>query len=189
MMKRRPFLPTRTLVLLLALIFQPGFVYSQDEAASVDLPRSFQNIFLGISLETLKSYLRDDDAFNFREERDVSLIPSAPEQTLVETQGRSFIRRAFFQLRSGEVFIMSFTLNTALVDHYSVFTTFVKRYGEPTSLSPREAVWETEETRVSIERPLTVKYIDKNSFTNLGRGSSAGGERELLERNEFLGGF
>jgi hypothetical protein len=198
MMKRYP-------CLLLCLLLLPGFVHSQEaeattveattveattvEATTVALPRSFHNIFLGISLETLKSYLRDDASFNFREDRDVSLIPSAPEQTLVETQGRDFIRRAFFQLRTAEVFIMSFTLNTALVDHYSVFTAFVKKYGEPTSLSPREAVWENEETRVSIERPLTVKYIDKNSFSNPGTGSSANGERELQRAREFLDGF
>lgn len=189
-MKRYPCFPLRTLVLLLCFLLPPGFVYPQDEAAeAAALPRSFHNIFLGIGLETLKGYLRDDASFNFREDRDVSLVPSAPEQTLVETQGRDFIRRAFFQLRAGEVFIMSFTLNTTLVDHYSVFTTFVTRYGEPTSLSPREAVWETEDTRVSIERPLTVKYIDKNSFTNMAQGSSADGSRELLARNEFLDGF
>jgi hypothetical protein len=84
---------------------------------------------------------------------------------------------------------MSFTLNTALVDHYSVFTTFVARYGEPTSLNPREAVWETGETRVSIERPLTVKYIDKNKFPNPGQGSSADGGGELQRAREFLDGF
>jgi hypothetical protein len=185
-MKRRPYFP-----LLLCFLLPLGFVHAQDEEAveAAALPRSFHNIFLGISLETLKSYLREDAAFNFREDRDVSLIPSAPEQTLVETQGSSFIRRAFFQLRTGEVFIMSFTLNTALVDYYSVFTTFVKRYGEPTSLSPREAVWETGDTRVSIERPLTVKYIDKNNFNAMVQSPSANGDRELLQRNEFLDGF
>jgi hypothetical protein len=191
-------------ILLLCFLLTPGLVHPQEwvppedspdsaaeaeEPEAVPLPRSFHNIFLGIGLDTLKGYLRDDAAFNFREERDVSLLPSSPDQTLVETQGSSFIRRAFFQLSSGEVFIMSFTLNTALVDHYSVFTTFVQRYGEPTSLNPQEAVWEDEDTRISIERPLTVKYIDKNIFTALARNASPGGGRELLRRNEFLDGF
>jgi hypothetical protein len=152
-------------------------------------PRSFRSISLGIDLEGLKTALREDNAFNFREDRDVSLIPSAPDQTLVETQGLSFIRSAFFQLRSGEVFIMSFTLDTHMVDHYSVFTAFVKRYGEPVSLNPREAVWESDETRVSVERPLTVKYIDKTAFNELVPGASADAAGELRIRNEFLDGF
>jgi hypothetical protein len=159
-------------------------------------PRSFRGIFLGIGLEQLKEAIRGDRIFNFREDRDVSFLPSDQEQTLVETQGFGFIRRAFFQLRQGEVFIMSFTLDTSLVDHYSVFTAFVNRYGEPASLNPREAVWETDTTRVSIERPLTVKYIDKHTFDRLKlspeeipAGPSANGARELLNRNEFLEGF
>jgi hypothetical protein len=159
-------------------------------------PRSFRGIFLGMGLEQLKEAIRRDGIFNFREDRDVSFLPSDQEQTLVETQGFSFIRRAFFQLRYGEVFIMSFALDTSLVDHYSVFTAFVKRYGEPGSLNPQEAVWEGETTRVSIERPLTVKYIDKQNFDMFRRspeeilvGPSADGARELLNRNEFLEGF
>ena len=159
-------------------------------------PRSFRGIFLGIGLEELKNAIRNDGIYNFREDRDVSFLPSDQEQTLVETQGFSFVRRAFFQLRYGEVFIMSFTLDTSLVDHYSVFTAFLNRYGEPASLNPREAVWETETTRVSIERPLTVKYIDKHNFDMFRRspeeilvGPSADGARELLNRNEFLEGF
>ena len=125
-----------------------------DGGTRAELPRSFRHIFLGIGLEGLKVALRDDTIFNFREDRDVSFLPSDKEQTLVETQGFSFIRRAFFQLRYGEVFIMSFTLDTALVDHYSVFTTFLNRYGDPTSLNPQETVWESEGTRVSIERDM-----------------------------------
>ncbi|MDR1596531.1 MAG: hypothetical protein LBR99_02390 [Treponema sp.] len=167
-----------------------------DTGGSDILPRSFRRISLGIDLEGLKDILRKDNMFNFREDRDVSLMPSAQEQTLVETQGYSFIRRAFFQLRYGEVFVMAFTLDTTLVDHYSVFSSFVNRYGEPTSLNPQEAVWESEGTRVSIERPLTVKYIDKYNFEMLRLspaeilvGPSADGARELLRRNEFLDGF
>jgi hypothetical protein len=171
-------------------------VPSQAEGGFSAPPRSFRGIFLGIGLEELKEAIRRDRIFNFREDRDVSFLPSDQDQTLVETQGFAFVRRAFFQLRYGEVFIMSFTLDTSLVDHYSVFTAFLKRYGEPTFLNPQEAVWETDTTRVSIERPLTVKYIDKYNFDMFKRspeeilvGPSADGARELMNRNEFLEGF
>jgi hypothetical protein len=181
----------------------PEFLSYADTGAARDgeegthgPPRSFRGIFLGIGLDALKEAIRNDGIYYFREDRDVSFLPSDQEQTLVETQGLSFIRRAFFQLRYGEVFIMSFTLDTALVDHYSVFTAFLNRYGEPSSLSPQEAVWETGETRVSIERPLTIKYIDKYNFEMFKQspesiliGPSADGAREMLNRSEFLEGF
>ena len=153
-----------------------------------DTPRQFRGLFLGQSLDDLKTALTRDGLFHFRGDRDVSFLP-VREQTLVETTGLSYIRRAFFQLSDGAVFIMSFSLDTRVMDHYSVFTSFVKKYGEPLALSPGEAVWETDETRVSIERPLTVKYIDKTVFNRLIEESQTKERLELLNREEFLGDF
>jgi hypothetical protein len=157
-------------------------------AETAVLPRSFKGLSLGMSLEDLKSGLMSDGLFNFRGDRDVSFLPRK-EESLVETTGSSFIRRAFFQLRDGEVFIMGFALNTVLVDHYSVFTSFTKKYGEPSYLDPRQAVWESEETRVSIERPLTVKYIDKRVFNGILDEAALAESREIRLRGEFLEEF
>ena len=151
-------------------------------------PRQFRGLFLGQPLDDLKRALTRDGLFQFRGDRDVSFLP-VREQTLVETTGLSYIRRAFFQLSDGAVFIMSFSLDTRLMDHYSVFTSFIRKYGEPVTLSPGEAVWETEETRVSIERPLTVKYIDKKVFDRLIEESRTRERLELLTREEFLSDF
>jgi hypothetical protein len=152
------------------------------------LPRSFREIALGMNLEDLKTALRRDGLFYFRGDRDVSFLPSR-EQNLVETTGLSFIRRAFFQLKDDQVFIMAFSLDPARIDHYSVFTTFVKKYGEPSSLDPKRVIWETEDTRVAIERPLTVKYIDMRVFRELIDRSEVIESGEVFLRQEFLDGF
>ena len=151
-------------------------------------PRQFRSLFLGMALDDLKSALMGDTLFRFRGDRDVSFLPIR-EQTLVETTGLSYIRRAYFQLSDGAVYIMSFSLDTRLMDHYSVFMSFVRKYGEPVSLSPGEAVWESDDTRVSIERPLTVKYIDKTVFERLVEESKTQKRSELLAREDFLDDF
>jgi len=152
------------------------------------LPRQFRGFSLGSSLETLEAALVRDHLLHFRGPRDVSFLPIR-EQTLVETTGSSFIRRAHFQLDNEIVYIMSFTLDTRLVDHFSVFTAFVRRYGEPVILNPREAVWESGETRVSIERPLTVKYIDRLVFDRLIEESRELDNWQLFLREDFLADF
>jgi hypothetical protein len=149
------------------------------------LSRSFRNLRLGMSLEDLKAALEGDELFLFRGDRDVSFLPRR-EENIIETAGRSFVRRAFFQLREGSLFIMAFTLDPRRVDHYSVFTGFVKKYGEPALLDPRQAVWESGGTRVVIERPLTIKYIDTLVFNEIIEGSRVRESREMLERQEFL---
>jgi len=152
------------------------------------LPRQFRELTLGMSLDELKSALQRDTLFNFRGDRDVSFLP-AREESLVEVSGSSFIRRAFFQLRDGAVFIMAFTLNTDMMDHYSVFTGLVEKYGQPTRLNPRESVWESDDVYVAIERPLTVKYIDKNVFNDIINESDLIQSHRIRQRQEFLDEF
>ncbi|MDR0524251.1 MAG: hypothetical protein LBG90_00075 [Spirochaetaceae bacterium] len=164
-----------------------GSIWSQEEGGQ-SLPRTYREFALGMSLENLKEALKKDDLFHFRGDRDVSFLP-AKEQNLVETTGLSFIKRAFFQLQSDHMFVMAFTLNTALIDYYSVFTAFVKKYGEPKILDPKQAVWETGETRVAIERPLTIKYLDMTVFNELNNTSQAAESQELRMREDFLHEF
>ncbi|GHU23736.1 hypothetical protein FACS1894172_07100 [Spirochaetia bacterium] len=171
----------RVCLFLCVLLSVSGFASTQT------LPRAYRGLSLGMDLDSLTATLSEDAMFVFRE-RDVSFLPLR-EETLVESSGTSFIRRAYFQLREGTVFIMSFSLNTQLVDHFSVFSSFVEKYGGPASLDPGEAVWESAETRISIERPLTVKYVDKTIFDAiLGEESARGTEKTRLYE-EFLDDF
>jgi hypothetical protein len=153
-----------------------------------ELPRQYRGLSLGMSLEELKIALTEDELFSFRGDRDVSFLPD-PQQYLVETTGLSFIKRAFFQLHGGGLFIMALSMNTDLVDYYSVFTALTERYGDPKDLSPRQSVWENDGTRLALERPLTVKYIDLGVFNEIVGASSVEKTHELLRRQEFIDAF
>ncbi|MCA1951172.1 MAG: hypothetical protein LDL24_11410 [Treponema sp.] len=196
----RMIFPVLLLMTLLGLLALPhnlsaqSFPVPAEPAATAPaapagtLPLSYRSFSLGMGLEDLKKALAADTLFAFRGDRDVSLLPMS-EQTLVETTGLSFIKRAFFQLKDGKVFIMAFTLNTDIIDHYSVFTTLVQKYGEPAELNPREAVWRSETVRLSIERPLTVKYIDLRVFNSIVEESTVKESKESVLRREFLNDF
>jgi hypothetical protein len=202
MMKHRVFCQILAFICVFSL-FSAG-IYAQESRSSAQqtgnsggsgaedeqkpLPRQFREISLGMGLDNLKEALRKDKLFNFRGDRDVSFLP-AKEESLVETTGSSFVRRAFFQLREGELFIMSFTLDTGLMDHYSMFTNLVDKYGQPSFLDPKEALWETDETLIILERPLTIKYIDKKVFTDIISESTLIQSRRVKERQEFLDEF
>jgi hypothetical protein len=169
-------------------VLGPSVVWAQEKGETADLPRQFRALTLGMGLDDLKEALQKDELFLFRGDRDVSFLP-AREESLVETAGSSFIRRAFFQLRDGSVFIMAFTLHTGMMDHYSVFTELVAKYGQPVYLDPKESVWENDEIRLSLERPLTVKYIDKKVFDDIISESTLIQSRRVQQRQEFLDEF
>jgi len=176
-------------VFVIFLLLPAAGVSAQDSGgAEIKLPRQFRALALGMGLDDLKAALIDDNYFNFRGDRDVSFLP-VRNQSLVETAGSSFIKRAFFQLRDGSVFIMAFALNTEIIDHYSVFTQLVEKYGQPSYLDPSSAVWETDDTRIAIERPLTVKYIDKVVFNDIINESGLIESGQVKLRQDFLNDF
>jgi len=176
--------------LLLSLPFFPVLAQEAQNAPAEGngLPRQFRQLSLGMGLDELKDGLLNDNLFQFRGDRDVSFLPLR-EQSLVETTGLSFVKRAFFQLRDGKVFIMAYSLNTEVIDHYSIFTQFVQKYGQPSYLDPSVAVWETDETRIAIERPLTVKYIDRVVFNDIVSESGLIESDHVRLRQEFLNDF
>ncbi|MDR2767347.1 MAG: hypothetical protein LBB82_03370 [Treponema sp.] len=169
-----------------------GVETADEDAAAAEnspaLPRAFRGINLGMGLDDLKKSLTEDSLFAFRGDRDVSFLPPK-EENLIESAGLSFIRRAFFQLRGGRLYIMAYSLDESLVDHYSVFTALIKKYGEPKSLNPREAVWEDGATRVSVERPLTVKYIDLETFNEILEQGKTEESHEVYLRKLFIDEF
>jgi len=184
--------------LILALFLSASLLFGQTKAPLTEAPpsetpqaknpRNFRALSLGMNLEDLKKALTADEIFSFRGDRDVSLLPSS-DQTLIETTGYSFIRRAFFQLRNDSLFMMAFSLDSDKIDHYSIFTAFISDYGEPAELNPQQAVWLFPDTRLAIERPLTVKYIDRAVLDTMSQESKVKESRDAVLRKEFLDGF
>ncbi|OHD19719.1 MAG: hypothetical protein A2087_14085 [Spirochaetes bacterium GWD1_61_31] len=158
------------------------------DATAVAVPREFRGVSLGMSLDEVKAILRADGLFHFQGDADVSLLPR-PNETLLEVAGLSYVRRAFFQFYEGRLFVMIFAMNERQIDHYAIFTAMTGRYGQPQSLSPGESVWQDQATRLSVERPLAVKYIDLAVFNQLVANGAALESFEEILRQDFLDGF
>lgn len=161
---------------------------AQGQEARAAAPRGFRGIELGMTLEQAKATLAEDPLFDYRGDPDVSLLPQPP-QTLIECAGHSFLRRAYLQFHEKKLYILILVLAPERMDYYSMFSTLSRKYGEPQSLDPGEAVWAFPGLRLSLERPVSVKYIDTAVFERLQAAGRA--ERDLWEisRNEFLEQF
>jgi hypothetical protein len=171
--------------LLLALgLFLPGPVFCQPAAA----PRGFRGIELGMELDRVKEMLARDAMFDYRGDPDVSLLPS-PQQTLVEVTGSSFIRRAFFQFHERKLYVLILVLDVRRLDYFTMYGTFVGKYGDCTRLNPSEAVWEFPGMRLALERPLSVKYLDLQVFDALREQGQAGQSLKDVSKQQFLEQF
>ncbi len=152
------------------------------------LPVSYRGISLGMSLETVKDALKADAIFGYRGERDFSLL-AAPNRSLIETQGSAFIERAWFQFNEESLYTITLKLNTAKVDHYSIYKHFCEKYGEPLDINPHRAIWENETVRITIEKPLTVKYLDLSVFNSMLEKSQTETTKSEKNREAFVEEF
>ena len=155
-----------------------------------DLPHGYKDIMLGMTLEETKENLVKDPDFGYHGDRDVSLIPGS-SKTLIETDaerglGSNFLTRCWFQFTFNELYIITININPNKMDYYSVFTTLTKKYGEPTTFSPQAATWKNDEVTMSLEKPLTLKYIDNKRFDETQNYSNVQASPTEVTREMFL---
>jgi hypothetical protein len=172
--------------MLLAAVLAAGAASAAD--AQQTGPRGFRGVELGMGLEQVKAKLAADALFGYRGDPDVSLLPT-PQQTLIECSGASWVRRAFFQFHEGRLLSIILVLDDRRLDYYTLFETLSRKYGGSTRLDPAEAVWEFPGLRLSLERPLSVKYLDSGVFAALREQGRAGEALSEVSKKMFLEEF
>ncbi len=154
--------------------------------AQESLPAGYRNITLGMDIETVKEELQADYIFNYRGERDVSFLP-ADNQALIETSSDTWLERCWFQFYNDELYTIIINFNPERIDYFSVYSELLEKYGEHISLSPERVVWENTNVTMSLERPVSVKYVDKQVFDAIR--DEANIEQTIMEdlRDDILG--
>ena len=179
------------ILLLLATIFFPVTFFSPAYAQK--LSRGYGGVELGMTVEQTKAKLKENSDFGYTGDRDVSLLPGE-NRTLIETDAVSghsfgFLERCWFQFHDDSLYIITININQELMDHYSVFTALCKKYGDPVSLSPEKSVWKDENYSMSLERPLTLKYVNQKVFEDLQNKSLVSPSGREITRDMFLDGL
>ncbi|MCQ2586972.1 MAG: hypothetical protein MJ174_02570 [Treponema sp.] len=136
------------------------------------VPNGYQNIKLGMDLEETKEELVKNPDFGYHGDRDVSLLPGGNKQVLIETDAEfststNFLTRCWFQFYENKLYIITINLNKEKIDYYSMFTTLTDKYGLPTKLDPKKAIWENDEYTMILEKPVSIKYIEKATYNQL----------------------
>ncbi len=176
-------------IIFTSSIAAPLFVFPQAAARPAQaLPAGFRTITLGMGLDQVKKALAADPLFVYRGDPDVSFLPQT-DQYLIECPGTTYLRRAYFQFADSRLFIMILVLDIQKLDHYSIFSALSTKYGPPASLSPQESVWQSDTVRLSLERPLTVKYVDNKTFSAILSKGGAQKDLDQLSREKFIEQF
>jgi len=154
----------------------------------VPLSPGFDAFHLGMSLDDLKKALKNTSFFLYNGDPDVTLL-SRPNTNLIDVPGITYFSRGVFQLIDGKLYSITLELNPVQLDYYAMYTTLTKKYGDPLALDPSSARWENSLVRLSLEKPLTVKYLDMPQFLKLQKDGTAQQALQNLTREKFLENF
>lgn len=154
------------------------------------LPEGYASVRLGMSVEQVKKELKNDPQFGYRGDRDVSMLPGQ-DKVLIETDTSrtnplSYLDRCWFQFYDGKLYIITININKDKMDHYSVFSTLCKKYGNPQTLNPEKSEWKDGRVMMSLERPLALKYTDQKVFEELQNKAKVQETIEEERKEDFL---
>jgi hypothetical protein len=166
---------------------EPPNVQPGEEISSV-LERGYRQIRLGTPFAVVQDRLSEDESFFYRGDPDVSLSLSDSQQ-VIDSRGRGYMERGLFQFYDGALYVITLYLDRRQLDYFQLFARLQERYGPPSDLDPRRAVWEDEETRIELERPLTVRYLDLETFLARRTVRDTARAFEDVTRERFLEDF
>ena len=157
------------------------------------LPDGYGDVHLGMSLDETKKQLIKNADFGYAGDRDVSLLPG-DARVLIETnaasgRGSPFLTQCWFQFYNKKLYIITINVNTQKVDYYSMFTTLCQKYGQPDTLDPEKAVWKNDTVTMQLEKPLSIKYIDNETFDMLKTAATVEKSYEEKTQQMFLDEF
>ncbi len=150
------------------------------------VPNGYRDIRLGMNIDQVKEELKADYIFGYRGDRDVSFLPSE-NQTLIETSSDTWLERCWFQFYEDKLYTIIINFNAERIDYFSVYNELLSQYGEHISLSPERVVWESTAVTMSLERPVSVKYVDNVVFNSIREQALI--EQTVMEdlREDILG--
>lgn len=175
----------RYIFLLFSIVFS---VHLFSQYVYEPVPDGFHDFIFGDSLETVKNKLKFDSYFAYRGDPDVSMMLT-PDKSIIDTAGSGFIERAYFIFFEESLYQITLIMDREIIDFYTFQTRFTSKYGNPDSLDPTGMIWEEENRRISLEYPLTVKYVNMDIFSSIIAESELGRSQEEVLREDFLDSF
>ncbi len=184
-----------TALLVCFFSFYPLFAQETDNSTSLSgpgssqtLPDGFMSITLGMDINSVKEELKENSYFNYRGDPDVSMLMTRNQQ-LIECSGFSFIEKAYFQFYEGKLFIITLVLNKDRIDYYTMYISFEKKYNKAARIDPKGAYWENSQVNLSLEKPLTIKYMDRTVLEKLASERKEVEDRSGKIKDDFLNLF
>lgn len=163
-------------------LFPSGAEGSGEERS---LPTGFRKFHFGLSRRQTEDFLKDNSFFRQFRPPELTFLNN-PRRDLLTIYGKGFVKKGNFLFYKDRLFSIEILLNSDRMDYFRLFDTLFRKYGKPQTMNPKTAVWKSKETRLSLEFPLTLKYIDRKVFQEITRNDDQKKTATEESRKAFL---
>ena len=171
------------LCILLILFGIMGILHGQ-----APISRGFDNLQLGMDFLSAQEALTQNSNVQYRGAPDVSMRPGTREP-LLRALGRGFVDEVYLQFRNDQLYSLVIVMDEKRIDYFTFFQRFSSDYGNPQRFSPQRSIWEDGQTRLILEKPLIVQYIDIEQFDQILEEHRILDSVQQFSRDLFLDSF
>ena len=180
-------------ILIILILNRLLNISAQETQASLpgergDLPSGFMNITLGMDIDSVKKELETNSWFDYRGDPDVSMLMNGKQQ-LIECRGYSFISKGYFQFYNDRLFIITLVFDLERLDFYTMHSILESKYGKASRIDPNGAYWVSSAVNFHLEKPLSLKYMDKKTLAEISEGRKEIEDKGKRIKEEFLNLF
>lgn len=170
------------------LILFTAFISTSLFCQELDLPMGFRDIKVGLTMDEAKIVIENDGYFKYQGDPDVSMLLT-DNRSIIESRGNFYIENGYFQFYEETLYTITLVLDPLEIDYHTMFTTLTKKYGKYNSLSPSKVLWENDKIRISLEKPLTVKYVGLGIYNALIEEDTTQKAIQEKLREDFINEF
>ncbi len=137
------------------------------------LTRGYRGIKLGMKLDNVRKILKKDRLLEIDIRTDFGDLDEEPYHIL-KARNVPYITSVYYQFGTTksikqQLFAIIIHFNKEYNDFFRLFEKMKKKYGKPNMFTPNMATWHNKTTKIILNSPATVKYIDIQLYRTMQR--------------------
>lgn len=137
------------------------------------LARGYRGVELSMQMDKVSEILRRDRLLEVDIRTDFGDLDEEPYH-VIKARNVPYITSVYYQFGTTQsvkkqLFAIVIHFNSRYNDFHSILNKMKKKYRDPELLTPNTAVWSDGKTKIIVNAPSTVKYIDINLYRIMQR--------------------
>ena len=130
---------------------------TNENSIKPSIPKGYRSIKLNMNKEQVISQLKKESIFDTSDQEKLT-FRNEPDKEILKTNGVNFIKMAYFHFHNNVLYQITLDIDQNKLSYNDILMTLQNKYGKPINFSPGTADWENDAVKLSLQRPVMIKY-------------------------------